>query len=242
MHIKGGSILLLFSSLQEGQLSRRESMNEGYKQQTYIEQQQKQHQRQARTESFRDANGYLSLARQPMDSSQSECGIRIGKISFFVYNVICKQIAFAEEEDVPPPSGNVYTSLRARKMAMRRKRSLSVADLPVRGHSAPGRAGTRGCEESGYDSEVSLTIVILKAKPVKKMCPLLYRKPDRVVLAARRAGQSRTMPVNKQLTRPTARKLSEQAGKTRILCLAVQKIPVSRKRTTVPTLAVVKTV
>jgi hypothetical protein len=37
-----------------------------------------------------------------------------------------------EDEDTPPSVGeNSYTSLRFRKMALRRKRSLSVADLPV---------------------------------------------------------------------------------------------------------------
>ena len=62
-------------------------------------------------------------------STQSECGIsRYGEV---------------------PQSANAYTSLHARKMAQRRKRSQSVADLPVRGK------GKAKAEESGYDSDVT---------------------------------------------------------------------------------------
>lgn len=105
---------------EEGQLSRRESMNESNK----------------------DSNGYIQIphrrskSNNPDDheSAQSECGLMT---SF----------------DEVPQSGNVYTSLRARKMALRRKRSLSVADLPVRNnqHHHHGKMA----EESGYDSDVT---------------------------------------------------------------------------------------
>ena len=76
---------------------------------------------------------YRSKSNNPdveLASAQSECG---GNSRF----------------DEVPQSGNVYTSLRARKMALRRKRSLSVADLPVRGK------GQTKSEESGYDSDVT---------------------------------------------------------------------------------------
>lgn len=104
---------------EEGQLSRRESMNESNK----------------------DANGYIAVpprrskSNNPdieLESAQSECGLMT---SF----------------DEVPQSGNVYTSLRARKMALRRKRSLSVADLPV----AKANNGQKMAEESGYDSDVT---------------------------------------------------------------------------------------
>merc|ERR1712223_1307305 len=104
---------------EEGQLSRRESMNNN--------------------QDGKDCNGYIqvpprrSKSNNPDDelaSAQSECG---GNSRF----------------DEVPQSGNVYTSLRARKMALRRKRSLSVADLPVRGK------GQTKSEESGYDSDVT---------------------------------------------------------------------------------------
>jgi len=107
---------------EEGQLSRRESMNES-----------------------KDVNGYLQPGQTRRSKSsgpevdlesatQSECGL-------------------LHDNDYVPPSGNQYTSLRARKMALRRKRSLSVADLPVKGvnHSR----GTQKAEESGYDSDVT---------------------------------------------------------------------------------------
>ena len=104
---------------EEGQLSRRESMNES-----------------------KDANGYLqpcqprrSKSSGPevdLESAQSECGLM-------------------HDNDYVPPSGNQYTSLRARKMALRRKRSLSVADLPVKGGHSRGQKA----EESGYDSDVT---------------------------------------------------------------------------------------
>merc|ERR1711997_757224 len=104
---------------EEGQLSRRESMNNN--------------------QDGKDCNGYIqvpprrSKSNNPdveLASAQSECG---GSSQF----------------DEIPQSGNVYTSLRARKMALRRKRSLSVADLPVRGK------GQAKAEESGYDSDVT---------------------------------------------------------------------------------------
>jgi len=104
---------------EEGQLSRRESMNNN--------------------QDGKDCNGYIqvpprrSKSNNPdveLASAQSECG---GSSRF----------------DEVPQSGNVYTSLRARKMALRRKRSLSVADLPVRGK------GQAKAEESGYDSDVT---------------------------------------------------------------------------------------
>ena len=103
---------------EEGQLSRRESMNE----------------------SAKDANGYLTSNRRSkssnpdvdLESAQSECGLM-------------------HDNDYVPPSGNQYTSLRARKMALRRKRSLSVADLPVKGGHHRGQKA----EESGYDSDVT---------------------------------------------------------------------------------------
>lgn len=83
-----------------------------------------------------------------MDSAQSECG------------------GFSDDFDVPQ-SGNTYTSLRARKMALRRKRSLSVADLPVQRNDRCASAGQTGpmsnqqstrkqkSDESGYDSDVT---------------------------------------------------------------------------------------
>ena len=112
---------------EEGQLSRRESMNE----------------------SCKDANGYLqprSRSQQPppktsevdLETAQSECG------------------GFSDDFLDVPQSGNAYTSLRARKMALRRKRSLSVADLPVQNsgtQSVPNRK--QKAEESGYDSDVT---------------------------------------------------------------------------------------
>ncbi len=108
---------------EEGQLSRRESMNESNK----------------------DANGYIqvpprrSKSNNPdLESAQSECGL----------------MNSASDFDEVPQSGNVYTSLRARKMALRRKRSLSVADLPVSRSSKTGH-GTKMAEESGYDSDVT---------------------------------------------------------------------------------------
>merc|ERR1712223_667034 len=126
---------------EEGQLSRRESMN--------------------KADSYKDANGYLqprSRSQQPqtsrdvstheLDSAQSECG------------------GFSDDFDVPQ-SGNTYTSLRARKMALRRKRSLSVADLPVQRNDRCASAGQTGpmsnqqstrkqkSDESGYDSDVT---------------------------------------------------------------------------------------
>merc|ERR1719220_705473 len=129
---------------EEGQLSRRESMN--------------------KADSYKDANGYLqprSRSQQPqssrdvstheLDSAQSECG------------------GFSDDFDVPQ-SGNTYTSLRARKMALRRKRSLSVADLPVQRNDRCASAGQQTgpmsnqkstttrkqkSDESGYDSDVT---------------------------------------------------------------------------------------
>lgn len=103
---------------EEGQLSRRESMNNN--------------------QDGKDCNSYIqvpprrSKSNNPdadLASAQSECG--------------------SSRFDEVPQSGNVYTSLRARKMALRRKRSLSVADLPVRGK------GQAKAEESGYDSDVT---------------------------------------------------------------------------------------
>lgn len=94
-----------------------------------------------------DNNGYLQpRPQQPQihhremeaASAKSECG---GQAS-----------QYSEDFDVPQ-SGNVYTSLRARKMALRRKRSLSVADLPVRGQKQPPISFK--AEESGYDSDVT---------------------------------------------------------------------------------------
>ena len=106
---------------EEGQLSRRESMNES-----------------------KDVNGYLQPTQPRRSKSsgpevdlksatQSECGL-------------------LHDNDYVPPSGNQYTSLRARKMALRRKRSLSVADLPVKGVN---QTRTQKAEESGYDSDVT---------------------------------------------------------------------------------------
>merc|ERR1719312_1424131 len=103
-------------------------------------------------------------------SSRSECGIQGGRADDDDED---------EDDDVPSvyevnapinkhQSVNGYTSLRARKMALRRKRSLSVADLPVpKDQEAPPSAvpsatggkkkGSRsfGPEESGYDSDTT---------------------------------------------------------------------------------------
>lgn len=101
-------------------------------------------------ESNKDSNGYIQIpprrsksnnpAEVELESAQSECGLMT---SF----------------DEVPQSGNVYTSLRARKMALRRKRSLSVADLPVgpssSGSSKNSHHSGKMAEESGYDSDVT---------------------------------------------------------------------------------------
>merc|ERR1711990_195442 len=125
---------------EEGQLSRRESMNNN--------------------QDGKDCNGYIqvpprrSKSNNPdveLASAQSECG---GNSRF----------------DEVPQSGNTYTSLRARKMALRRKRSLSVADLPVQRNDRCASAGQQTgpmsnqkstttrkqkSDESGYDSDVT---------------------------------------------------------------------------------------
>ena len=98
----------------------------------------------------KDINGYLqprSRSQQPpprsevdLETAQSECG------------------GFSDDFEIPQ-SGNAYTSLRARKMALRRKRSLSVADLPVQHSGQQGQQTTSNrkqkAEESGYDSDVT---------------------------------------------------------------------------------------
>ena len=108
-------------------------------------------------------------------SSKSECGGRASND-----NPDCS----IEDEDAATPSmgENSYTSLRFRKMALRRKRSLSVADLPVQkqppSFGSPGTGPGTGfelperrvlrhietqtrrvvgmtAEESGYDSDAT---------------------------------------------------------------------------------------
>ena len=91
-----------------------------------------------------------SMNRGGFTSSRSECGIQVGNR---------EEEDDEEDDDVPsvyavnapnkPTSG--YTSLRARKLAMRRKRSLSVADLPV----GEAKSLPKSQEESGYDSDAT---------------------------------------------------------------------------------------
>ena len=79
-------------------------------------------------DSCKDANGYLQPRRArsqnpdvpEIESVQSECGGLISASS-------AASAGNGNQYDEVPQSGNVYTSLRARKMALRRKRSLSVA-------------------------------------------------------------------------------------------------------------------
>ena len=87
---------------------------------------------------------------------------------YFIRELQCDLVSQVNAPINKHQSGNGYTSLRARKMALRRKRSLSVADLPVpKDQEAPPSAvpsstggkkkGSRsfGPEESGYDSDTT---------------------------------------------------------------------------------------
>ena len=95
------------------------------------------------------------------------------------------QVAAEEAQD--GASGNHSTSLRMRKMALRRKRSLSVADIQAANAAPPpppafednGRGGSGGggnrrlshlrAEESGYDSDATR-----KSSPRYGICSNVY--------------------------------------------------------------------
>lgn len=89
----------------------------------------------------KDANGYIQPDRSV---ARSECGLKANMEDF------------DDDTEEIPQSSNVYTSLRARKMALRRKRSLSVADLPIRQQQqAQQTRPVIKAEESGYDSDTT---------------------------------------------------------------------------------------
>ena len=109
------SKLAVLPEEQAGQISRRESMNRQSDQTAQTVQ-------SSRINSSAQENMHLS--------SRSECGAQISEGE----NKYCdeKQEGMSEDKNGEIAKySNSYTSLRARKVALRRKRSLSVADIPV---------------------------------------------------------------------------------------------------------------
>jgi len=136
-----------------GQVSRRESMK----------------QERLSEPRFGGSSEFSAAGSGGFTSSRSECGIQVGSSTDAL-----EDEDEDDDDDMPsvyevnaPKHNSVsgYTSLRARKLAMRRKRSLSVADLPVsRSVNAGGGENNKSkaskspavrYEESGYDSDTT---------------------------------------------------------------------------------------
>ena len=149
------SKLAVLPEEQAGQISRRESMN-------------RQSDQAVASVQFSKMN---SNAQENLHlSSRSECGAQNHDVDDKSYNE--KQVDKSEDANGQIAKySNSYTSLRARKVALRRKRSLSVADIPVMNiHSSEAMEDSTKTvnannhqkstnsikyEESGYDSDTT---------------------------------------------------------------------------------------
>ena len=121
------SRLAVVTEEQAGQISRRESMNR----------QADQLAASASTQcSTMASNIKEAMHAQKQISSRSECGAQTDQVDNVSYHGTKEDTSDDTTCQISKYT-NGYTSLRARKVALRRKRSLSVADIPVMNNAAP---------------------------------------------------------------------------------------------------------
>ena len=119
------SRLAVVTEEQAGQISRRESMN------------RQADQLAASTQISTMASKMKeNMHAQKQISSRSECGAQTDQLDNLSYNGMKEDTSDDTTCQISKYT-NGYTSLRARKVALRRKRSLSVADIPVMNNVAP---------------------------------------------------------------------------------------------------------